>query len=54
MIYIDTEIPCGLAVELWAGSVDAEKTLDCYARSEETGLNRELAITLCGPNKIKN
>jgi hypothetical protein len=51
---IDKEIPRGIAIELCAGSVNAEKTLECYAKGGERQLNRGLATTLCGANKIKN
>ena len=51
---VDKEMPRGLAIELCAGSVDAKKTLECYAKSGNRKLNRGLATTLCGANKIKN
>ncbi|WP_165311031.1 hypothetical protein [Vibrio ziniensis] len=48
---IDEEIPRFLAIKLCSGSVDAERTLKCYAKSADTELNRGLAVTLCGVNK---
>ncbi|AAZ28825.1 hypothetical protein [Colwellia psychrerythraea] len=51
---IDDEIPRGTAVELCAGSVNAKNTLACYGNSGSWELNRGLATTLCGVNKIKN
>ena len=51
---IDEEIPRFIAIELCAGSENAEKTLACYAKSGSRQLNRGLAATLCGANKIKN
>ena len=51
---IDQEIPRGLAIELCSGSVNSEKTLECYSKGGTRQLNRGLAITLCGANKSKN
>ncbi|WP_031410730.1 hypothetical protein [Vibrio parahaemolyticus] len=51
--YIDDDIPRFLAIKLCSGSVDAEKTLLCYAKSSEVNLNRGLATTLCGVSGYK-
>ncbi len=48
---VDDEIPRFLAIKLCSGSVDAEKTLLCYAKSSEFELNRGLATSLCGVNR---
>jgi len=51
---IDDEISRGIAVELCSGSINAEKTLLCYANGSSRELNRGLATTLCSANKVKN
>jgi hypothetical protein len=40
--------PRGIAIDLCAGSADAENTLKCYKKAGEGGLARFLATKLCG------
>ncbi|CAH6966960.1 conserved exported hypothetical protein [Vibrio chagasii] len=51
---VDEEIPRFLAIKLCSGSVDAEKTLLCYAKSSDFELSRGSATTLCGVNRYKD
>lgn len=48
----DEEMPVGLAVQLCAGTKNAEATLVCYKMAFETlQLNRSLAVELCGEGR---
>jgi hypothetical protein len=48
------DIPRGIAIDLCAGAVDAEKTVECYVKAGTARkLNRGLATTLCGAKKIE-
>jgi len=44
---VDNEISKGIAVEVCAGSTNADKTIACYGKAAST-FNRGMAITLCG------
>ncbi|MFO1026533.1 MAG: hypothetical protein U1E70_15275 [Acetobacteraceae bacterium] len=48
---IDRTITVGISVDLCAGTTDASKTVACYAKAGQAGLNRGLATTLCGARK---
>lgn len=43
---VDSEISKGIAVDVCAGSTNAEKTIACYGKAAST-FNRGLAVTLC-------
>jgi hypothetical protein len=44
----------GIAVDLCAGAVDSEKTVECYVKAGTIGkLNRGLSTTLCGAKKFE-
>jgi len=43
----------GIAIDLCAGSANAENTLKCYEKAGEGGLARFLATTLCGVREPK-
>ncbi|MFK5948974.1 MAG: hypothetical protein QM500_09435 [Methylococcales bacterium] len=45
---VDKGMVRGIAIELCAGSVSAENTLKCYAKSGDRKLSRGLATQLCG------
>ena len=44
---VDSEISKGIAVDVCAGSTNADKTIACYGKAAST-FNRGMAITLCG------
>ena len=46
-------IPRGIAIDLCAGSANAENTLKCYEKAGERGLARFLATRLCAVREPK-
>ncbi len=54
VLTVDKEIPRFIAIDLCAGALDGEKTVDCYAKAgARLKMNRGLATTLCGAKKIE-
>ena len=50
----DDAIPRFIAIDLCAGALDAENTVDCYAKAAaRLKMNRGLSTTLCGAKKIE-
>lgn len=45
---VDKDITVGIAVDVCASSLNADRTIGCYAKAAST-MNRGLATTLCSP-----
>jgi hypothetical protein len=47
---VDAEITRGIAVDVCGGSLNADKTIGCYAKAARL-FNRGMAVTLCGAKR---
>jgi hypothetical protein len=47
---VDKEINRGIAIDLCSGTINADKTIKCYAKAASQ-FNRGIATTLCGAKK---